>query len=306
MSRTSTVDVSYAVCRGVSRQSRSNFRLSFLLLPSAKRRAMEALYAFMRHTDDLADCRQPVEQRRRALVEWRALLASRLADGPPSGGRTLGGDSPLVSGEILLPALADTVSRFGIPRERLEAVLDGVEMDLEHRRYKTFDELAVYCHRVASAVGLACLHVWGFPGGNGEVLAERCGLAFQLTNILRDLGQDVREGRVYLPQEDLARFGYTEEDLREGVTDQRFDRLMAFEIDRARDLYRQGAGLFDLLGPEGRPIFGAMFNVYRGLLAEIERRPADVFTRRIRLGRCRKLAIVAGWGLFPRRKLALR
>ncbi len=109
-----------------------------------------------------------------------------------------------------------------------------------------------------------------------------------------------------MPQEDLARFDYPEEDLRRGVTDERFDHLMAFEIDRAQTFYREGAGLFDLLGPEGRPIFGAMFDVYRGLLSKIERRPADVFAGRIRLGRCRKLCIVARWGLLPRRRLAPR
>ncbi len=306
MSRTSRLNASYAACRRIARRSGSNFRLSFLLLPRAKRRAMEALYAFMRHTDDLADGRQPLPQRREALVEWRALLADWLANCPAHDSRDGAGPASKMGAETILPALADAVNRFGIPRKQLEALLDGVEMDLDYRRYKTFDELAEYCHRVASAVGLACLHVWGFPNGKAGELARRCGLAFQLTNILRDLGEDVLQERVYLPQEDLARFDYTEEDLRQGVTDQRFDRLMAFEIDRARTFYREGAGLFDLLGPDGRPMFGAMFDVYRGLLAEIERRPADVFTRRVRLGRCRKLAIVAGWGLFPRRKLAPR
>ncbi len=198
---------------------------------------MCALYAFLRRTDDLGDSTESVERRRSALETWRRALR-----------RALGGqyDDPL------LPALADTVRRYGVPSVHLEDVIDGVEMDLEPCRYETFADLEVYCHRVASAVGLACLPIWGCSSDEAEQPARRCGLAFQLTNILRDLKEDAACGRVYLPAEDLERFDYTLDELRAGVRNERFRQLMRFEIGRAEQLYESGAELEPHLSADGQ------------------------------------------------------
>ena len=306
----SGVQASYALCRQKARQSGSSFYAAFLLLPRRKRQAMDALYAFTRHTDDLADNAEPLEVRRETLAQWRASLDAVLAD-PPSmdkvcplqSGKSQA--SGAVSGEALLPAVADTVRRFAIPREHLFAVIDGVAMDLGQVRYETFDDLATYCERVASAVGLACTHIWGFRGEPAFEPARKCGIAFQVTNILRDLREDIEQGRVYLPLEDLRRCAYSVEDLAAGVVDERFQRLMELEIDRARRLYHEGAGLFDWLEPDGRRVFGMMTTVYYRLLEQIARRPSEVFRRRVGLSRWRKLGIAARWALLPARRSAL-
>ncbi len=224
-------------------------------------------------TDDLGDSSETSEHRRRVLKDWRQSLH-----------RALQGkfDDPL------LPALADTVTTYGIPVAHLEAVIDGVEMDLEPAQYDTFEQLSDYCHRVATAVGLACLPIWGFSGEGAEEPARRCGLAFQMTNILRDLKEDASRNRVYLPREDFDRFGYTVADLRAGVRDGRFRQLMRFQIERVERLYLEGAELDGCLSPDGRRIFGSMMSVYRALLAEIKRLDGDVFTTRVQLSSWRK------------------
>jgi phytoene synthase len=301
------IDASYGFCRRTTRRAHSNFSLCFLLLRRAKRRAMDALYSFMRHTDDLADNRQPVALRREALAKWRKSLQAALSGGadlattgqPDQDRGQYPADQP---GKLLLPALADTVRRFQIPPEHLFAVIEGAEMDLDRRTYETFDDLAQYCRRVASAVGLACIHVWGFRGPDAFEPARKCGLAFQITNILRDLREDAEVGRVYLPMEDLRRCHYSVDDLAASVADQRFDRLMEFQIDRARRLYHEGAELFDLLEPDGRRIFGLMTSIYHRLLREIQRRPGDVFRRRVQLPRWRRLALAARWAVLPARR----
>ena len=277
---TFSLEASYAECERLTRSQAGNFYYSFLVLPRAKQRAMSALYAFLRRTDDLSDSHEPVETRRAQLAEWRAALDAALA------------------GEFrspLLPALADTVTRYAIPVEHLRAAIDGVEQDLDPRVYHTFDELADYCHLVASAVGLACIHIWGFRGGEAIAPAKACGIAFQLTNILRDLKEDAARGRVYLPQENLERFDYTADDLLANVIDGRFRALMRFEMARAEEHYRRAAELERWLEPDGRRIFGAMTAIYHSLLDEIRRRDGDIFGPRVRLSAWRKLSIAAVW-----------
>ena len=348
-----TIDASYRYCRRMSRRAGSSFHAGFMLLPLEKRRAMWALYAFMRHTDDLADGpldgRSPCE----ALTEWRsalelALNAPRLRSRGEEDGREAKSEerrekreyerikdeggrmkdeagATLVASNLqiskspnlqipsslilhtssfnsLLPALADTIRRFQIPPEHLRAVIDGVEMDLDGRRYETFDDLRPYCERVASAVGLACIHVWGFRGPEAFEPARAAGVALQLTNILRDLREDAAAGRVYLPLADMRECGYSLDDLRSGVINEPFLRLMKLEIGRAREHYRAAGALLEYLHPDGRRIFGTMFSTYRELLRRIERRPADVLRRRVRVGRAVKLMILARWSLFPPRK----
>jgi phytoene synthase len=164
-------------------------------------------------------------------------------------------------------------------------------MDLTPRTFTTFTELSEYCYHVAGAVGLCCIRIWGYHTDQAEELAVDCGLAFQLTNILRDLAEDAALGRIYLPQEDLERFGYTADDLRQQRRNREFRNLMAFETERAWFYYRRSEPLLDDVEPAGRPVLGAMREIYGGLLSEIERRTFDVFTRRVRLPVWRKLWI---------------
>ncbi len=315
------IAASRAHCRRVVRRSRSNFSWSFLLLRPPKREAMEALYAFLRHTDDLADGPEPLAERRAALNQWREAVVAGISDQgsevrendqgpmtkdqglPPS--LAIGPWSLVLGPSALLPALADAVQRFHIPAECLMAVLDGVQMDLDGRRYETFDELTQYCQRVASAVGLACIHIWGFRGQEALEPARKAGIAFQLTNILRDLKEDVSQGRIYLPLAELRQCGYSAEDLSRGVADDHFARLMAIQIRRARQLYHEGAELLDWLEPDGRPVFGVMTATYHALLERIARRPESVLGHRVRLSRWQKMRIAARWALLPPRRSAL-
>jgi phytoene synthase len=279
----SELSASYAYCRRLARRSASSFYYSFWLLPRSQRTAMYALYAYLRQTDDLGDSTAPLDARRASLVRWRESLRRSLA------GRY---------DDALWPALADAVERFAVPPQLLFDAIDGVEMDLDQSRYQTFAELEGYCYRVASVVGLACIHIWGYRDAGALEPARQCGLAFQLTNILRDLKEDADRDRVYLPQEDLDRFGYSVEDLKRGVRDERFRSLMRFQIERAEDHYRRAAHLDEWLEPTGRRIFAAMLATYAALLAEIKRRDGDVLSTPVRLAWWRKLRI-AGRGLMP-------
>jgi phytoene synthase len=270
---------SYRYCATVSRREARNFYYGFLLLPPERRRSMCSLYAYMRKTDDLADEPGDARQKHTALDAWRAALDRAL--------RGDGGDWPG------FPALADAVRRHAIPARYLHEVIDGVLMDLEPRGYATFDELAVYCDRVASAVGRSCLHVWGFrsEGGRAEELANDYGLALQLTNILRDVREDARNGRVYLPGEDLARFGVERADLLSDRLTDRLRLLFEFQARRAYGLYDRAAPLAGLVAPAGRPVLRAIVGIYRALLDEIVRRDYDVLSARVALPPWRKAAV---------------
>lgn len=283
----SELAASYAWCRALARKTAGNFYYSFLTLPADQFRSMCALYAFMRVTDDLGDSGQPASTRATALAGWRSSLQ-----------RALAGEN---ADHPALPALADVVQRRSVPVEHLEAVITGVEMDLGPVELQTFEELERYCYHVAGAVGLACIHVWGFHDDRAVPAAIDCGTAFQLTNILRDLGEDARLGRTYLPRCDLEQFGLTPQDLAAEVRDERFQRLMRFEVDRARAYYHKSAPLLGYIAPSARAVLDAMQRIYGGLLLEIERRQFDVFSRRVQLSRWRKLSIAAGavarwWG----------
>jgi phytoene synthase len=277
---------SYAYCERLARREAGNFYHAFRLLPRPQRRAMCALYAFMRVTDDLSDSPGPAETKRAPLEQWRRQLE-----------RALAGESS----HPLHAAFHHTVRTWDIPREYLHAVIDGVCMDLDTTRYDTFAHLYRYCYRVASAVGLACIHVWGFAQERAKEYAEAAGIAFQLTNILRDLGEDAARGRIYLPREDLERFGYSEECLCQGRRDEQFRALMGFEVERARRYYEAAGPLVGLLAPAGRSVFLVMARTYRALLDAIVRRDYDVFSQRVRLSPWRKLwlaaqALPARWG----------
>jgi phytoene synthase len=268
---------SYGYCERLSRRAAGNFYPAFRVLPAPQRLSTCALYAFFRIADDLSDEPGELADKRQALAGWRQGLA-----------RALSGDYR----HPIHAALHDTVSRYAIPPEFLEAAIDGVEMDLAPVPYHTFAELRQYCYRVASVVGLACIHVWGFTGDEAKVHAESAGIAFQLTNILRDLGEDAGRNRLYLPSEDLERFGYSSERLQRGERDEPFRALMRFEVERARRYYEGSWPLVPLLAPAGRAVFLVMARTYRGLLDLIEQRDYDVFSRRVRLPSWRKLWLV--------------
>ncbi len=191
-----------------------------------------------------------------------------------------------------LPALRDAVLGFKIPPELFHQLIDGTEMDLTHKGYATFDELYHYCYHVASVVGLICLHVFGFSDSLAPERAIACGIAFQLTNILRDIREDLDRDRIYLPSEDLNRFSYSLDDLRKGIYDMRFRALMAFEIRRARDFYDHGRPLLNLIEKDSRPCFWAMFRFYESILLGVEKSGADVMTTRIRLSNLRKFRLI--------------
>lgn len=287
---TTTLEQSYADCTQLARAAARNFYYSFWVLPPEKRSAMCALYAFYRRTDDLGDGTGPIAERRAALRDWRSAWHA-----------ALGGDMR----DNLLPAAVDTVRRYAIPPEYLETAIDGVESDLDRTRFATFEELSAYCYQVASVVGLASIHVWGFrPEPAAFEAARRCGIAFQLTNILRDVGEDASRGRVYLPQDELDQHGLTDDDLRRGEEllrpgDDRWRELFRTQAERAESYYREARELTQYLEPDGVGIYGAMVDIYHALLEKMQRRDGDVFTRRVSLHPLYK-ATLAARRLLPR------
>src|ERR1700674_1629692 len=215
----------YTRCADITRRASSNFYYAFMLLPLERRRALHAVYAFCRFVDDVADD-DTIAQSAEMLTRWRDELQQVFAGTPT---------------RPVSRALADNVGRFNLPRRYFDEIIDGVEMDLTRRRYESFDELSLYCRRVASAVGLICIEIFGYRNPATRVYAEKLGLAFQLTNIIRDVREDAERGRIYLPLEDLRRFAVTEAELTEGAYSDRFRTLMAFEALRAPDFYREAA-----------------------------------------------------------------
>jgi phytoene synthase len=276
---TVSLSESKSYCRRLARSTGKNFYYSFLGLPKTLRQEMCVLYAFLRVTDDIGDDEtRSIAARKAALQSWTRSLEESL--------------NGTIANHQIFPALMALIETGKLPSQYLYEVIDGVEMDLEPRRYPTFSDLEHYCYHVAGAVGLCCIHLWGFEDEAAIEPAIACGTAFQLTNILRDLSEDIDRGRVYLPQEDLERFGYSEDDLKNRVFDDRFRQLMRFEVERARTYYQQAEQLFGYLSREGKPILRAMIRIYGGLLDRIERRNYDVFTSRIRLSKCHKWNIV--------------
>lgn len=270
---------SYAECRRIARTQARNFYYSFLVLPPEKQAQMCAVYAFMRYCDDLSDEEGRGDKAAR-LCAWRQALERALAGN--------------FGENLILPAFQDTVARCGIPARFLHDVIDGAEMDLTTTRYETFKDLRQYCYRVAGAVGLVCIHVWGFDGGvDAYKPAESCGLAFQLTNILRDVREDAQRGRIYLPREDLRRFNLTDEEILSSEYDDRFRALMRFEADRAEHYYREALVLERMLHPVGRPTFRTMWRIYHELLRAIIASDYRVLDRRIRVSTARKVGILA-------------
>jgi len=273
---------SYAECNRIARGAHSSFYLAFFGLPRDKRNALFALYAFMRLIDNVSDEPGDLEAKRRGLARWRAMLDEAIA------GET--------SGHAILPALADSIARFNIPTRYFHDLILGAEMDLTVASYATFDQLSEYCYRVAGTVGLTCLHVFGFRDPRDPDLAERLGLAFQLTNIIRDVRTDLEMGRVYLPQEDLARFGCNTNDLQGPLTES-VEALLEFEAERAWRFYEEGVALIGQIDPDSRATLWALVRTYSTLLSRMEERNVDVFSSRVSLSSAEKVQYLLAAGL---------
>jgi 15-cis-phytoene synthase len=276
-----SVEDSYRYCRGIARKRAKNFYYSFLLLQKPQRDAMCAIYAFMRHCDDLSD--NPVlsvdkPNLHQSIAEWRLEL-----------NRALSGD---VATSPIWPAFHDTVRRYSIPHRFFHEMIDGIMSDLEPRQIQTFDELYRYCYQVASVVGLTIVHIFGFESVKALLLAEKCGVAFQLTNILRDVREDAAVGRVYLPREDLDSFCVPFDQLRSGKEDDAFRDLMRFEAERARAYYRDSELLSDLVAQKSRRSLWALREIYLRLLSKIEKSNYAVLTRRINVPTRTKMALL--------------
>ena len=276
------VAAAYEHCEELTRRAASNFAWAFRLLTAERRRALSAVYAFCRSADDLADEPGDVSDVPRLLARWRQELGAAYDCRPthPIG-----------------VALADAVQRFAIPREHFEAVVAGVEMDTTRARYEKWeDDLALYCYRVAGAVGLICIEIFGYRNASAHEYAVELGLAFQLTNILRDVAEDAARGRIYLPREDFARFGCREEDVLAGRYTEPFRLLMQHECSRAGEYY--GRARFSL-AEEDRPSLAAaeaMRLIYEQLLRRVMFRRYDVFGPKVRLTSAEKAALaIAAW-----------
>jgi squalene synthase HpnC/squalene synthase HpnD len=275
---------SYAECRRVARASASNFYYAFFMLPQAKRDGLCALYAFMRLVDDVSDTVGTAADKQRGLAHWRVALDAAAA-----------GD---VASHPILPAFSDTIERFHIPVRYFHDLISGAEMDLTVGEYPTFDRLREYCYRVAGTVGLTCLHVFGFDDPHAPDLAEKLGIAFQLTNIIRDVPKDYEMGRMYLPLEDLAQFGVRPEALRGPLTP-KLCGLLESEASRAWNFYREGVELIPLVRADARASLWALARIYSSLLRRIETRGYEVFSERVRLSTPEKTGILLrarlGW-----------
>jgi 15-cis-phytoene synthase len=294
------LSMAYGVCRGIARSQAKNFYYAFLALPKEKRNALCAIYAFMRHADDISDDPgMSLQQRQQMLRDWAESLR-RASSGHPS-------DDPVIM------ATADTQSRFKIPLGLFDQLVSGTAMDLQFSAYlqenstgagapivpyQTFEELYRYCYHVASVVGLVCIRVFGYKDPEAEHLAEQTGVAFQLTNIIRDVKEDAFMGRIYVPQEDLLHFQLAPEEfsaakLQNGFAPENFKPLLEFESGRARELYAAAEKLIPLIDEDSRPALWALVEIYRRLLDKIAARNFNVFGEKVRLTTLEKLSVLS-------------
>jgi len=293
---TAAVRKSYENCHQIARAARSNFYYAFYLLPKLKRDGLAALYAFMRLVDDVADDGENLETKQRGLAKWRAAFdeavtgRSQIFDG--TSAKPLHAE-PLYGEVEVLPALVDTMRRYNMPARYLHDLISGAEMDLTVKSYPTFDRLREYCYRVAGTVGLTCTHVFGFCDPRALDLAEKLGLAFQLTNIIRDVHEDAARGRVYIPDEDLARYSVSSEDFSRNEATLGVRELLRFEAGRAWRMYEESSDLLDLVDADSRGALWLLVHTYSALLARIESVDFAVFGERVRLRKAEKMVFIA-------------
>ena len=274
-----TLEESYEYCKKVARAQAKNFYLAFLTLPKKQRYGIFSLYAFCRMCDDIADTEGSIDEKRARLKKIELSLKG-MEEGYMDG----------VDGNVLT-ALADTTNNFSIPLEYYGEIVEGVSRDLDLKVVSTFDDLKIYCYGVASVIGLICLRIFGAPTGLAECGAIQMGYAMQLTNILRDVDEDQRIGRVYIPLEDLTRFDYSLDDLRNRRVNDSFLRLMSFEISRTKEYFERSKQNFHLIPPTSRMCPQLLHSAYLTILKRIEKDPGQVFCRRIGLTRNQKLVL---------------
>jgi phytoene synthase len=262
------LDSAYQYCAAITKTGSRTFYLAASLLPKDKRRAVHALYAFCRTTDDLVDEAGGTADSQKALANWRLRLTHAYS----------------TAHDPVPVAWSDVQAHYGIPRGYADQLIDGIARDLVQDRYATFTELAEYCYGAASTVGLMVMHIIGFQGSSALPYAIKLGVALQLTNILRDVGEDWRAGRLYLPLEELAAFGLTEADVAAGYVDDRWRAFMRFQIERAHALYQEAEPGLTFLAPDGRFAIGAASTLYRAILGDIAAHDYDVFHRRAHVG----------------------
>jgi phytoene synthase len=273
------LDAAYDLCRRITKAEAKNFYYAFRTLPAVKRRAIYAAYAFCRLCDDISDEEMSREDRLNGFRGVRESLAQARQDR---------------SDEPVFAALGDSAKRFGIPWEHFDEIVTGVEMDLDVSRYRTFDDLREYCHKVASVVGLVSIRIFGHDEHpEVETYAVDLGLAMQLTNILRDIKEDAGRDRVYIPQDELRRFDVSEIDLTNGVVNTPFRELMRFQVGRAREFFESGRKLIPLLEPDARACTAVLIGVYGSVLNRIEAADYDVFSKRVSLSTGEKLRTMA-------------
>ncbi len=267
----------YGLCEGMTRAEAKNFYYAFRTLPAEKRRAIYAAYAYCYTCDEIADGDAPPAFKSKDFAALRAGLDAALEGRP---------NNPI------LMAVADSAARFGFTREHLLGVIEGVEMDLVKTRFADFGELREYCYKVASVVGLISIEIFGYRDPAAREYAVDLGLAMQLTNIMRDIREDADRDRIYIPQDEMESFGYSEADLKAGVVDERFQGLMRAQAGRARAYFDSGSRLFPLLSPESRACPEVLHALYSAILTRIESSGFDVFSRRIGLSTPEKLLLM--------------
>lgn len=272
------VDEAYEACAQITRDASTNFYYAFLTLPEEKRRAIYATYAFCRLCDDIVDDPERPDDPATELSQVRNRLSDAYS-GSESG--------------AIWTALADSQKRFGIGQSHYAAVIEGCEMDLTKSRYQTFDDLVDYCKKVASAVGLVCIEVCGYEDQNAVQHAVDLGIAMQLTNVIRDVAEDAANSRIYLPLDEIERFGYSEKELLAGTVNENFRRLIKFQVGRAREYFERGNQLFPLLDRRSRACPQAMAEVYMSILDKIEDANFDVLSSRVRLSKRAKFSLAA-------------
>jgi phytoene synthase len=273
------LELAYADCRLITRREAKNFYYAFLTLPADKRRAIYAAYSFCRYCDDCVDEENTAESKLAALARLRSELNQTFEDRP---------------GSSVFLALADVAHRYDIPQEYFQEIVEGVESDLVKTRYNDFDELRAYCYRVASVVGLICIHIFGYKSDEAKEYAVDLGLAMQLTNITRDIKEDLGMGRIYLPQDEMARYGYSEDELRDGVQNEAFIELIRFQTERARGYFDSGIKLLPYLSRRSRACPAVLGAIYSKVLDRIEESNYNVLAgERISLSKSEKIRIMA-------------
>ncbi|HSM72534.1 MAG TPA: phytoene/squalene synthase family protein [Anaerolineales bacterium] len=269
------LSIAYKHAERITAHHSKSFFFASGLLPEEKRSAVRALYAFCRTVDDIVD-ESHDDERETRLNYWREMVE----------------DGSFPDENLVAAAWADTIARYHIPRHYALQLIDGVNRDITQSRYQTFEELATYCYGVASTVGLMSMHIVGFRNNDAIPYAIKLGVALQMTNILRDVGEDFHNGRLYLPREELAFYGIREQDIADGIVTENWRQFMKFQIERTRQLYDESWQGVKMLDREGQLAIGAASVFYRGILGEIEKNDYDVFTLRANLSTIGKISKV--------------